>query len=78
MSCSLHCFWRCNYGKLVHILGAFPDTLVLNVYPTDHAFEIEERRVDPLLQEELMFLKEQAQEIEEDFRTRFAFNGASL
>ena len=63
---------------MVKILGAFPDTLVLNVYPTDHAFEIEERRVDPLLQEELMLLKEQAQEIEEDFPTRFAFNGAPL
>jgi len=42
--------------SLVKILGAFVDTLVLNVYPTDHAFEIEERRVDSLLQEELMLL----------------------
>ena len=64
--------------SLVKILGAFIDTLVLNIYPTDHAFELEERRVDPLLQEELMLLKEQAQEIEEDFPTRFAFNGAPL
>src|SRR5947209_12077896 len=64
--------------SLVKILGAFVDTLVLNVYPTDHAFEVEERRVDPLLQEELMLLKEQAQEIEEDFPTRFTFNGAPL
>src|SRR3954451_19313140 len=64
--------------SLIHILGAFPDTLVLNVYPTDHVFEVEERRVDALLQEELMLLKEQAQEIEEDVPTRFAFNGAPL
>jgi hypothetical protein len=64
--------------SMVHILGAFIDTLVLNVYPTDQSFEIEERRVDPLLQEELLLLKEQAQELEEDFPTRFAFNGASL
>src|SRR5947208_3852670 len=64
--------------SMVKVLGAFIDTLVLNVYPTDHAFEIEERRVDPLLQEELMLLKEQAQELEEDFSTRFAFNGAPL
>ena len=53
--------------SMVRILGAFVDTLVLNVYPTDQAFEVEERRVDPLLQEELMLLKEQAQELEEDF-----------
>jgi len=64
--------------SMVKILGAFIDTLVLNVYPTDHSFEVEERRVDQLLQEELKLLKEQAQEIEEDFPTRFAFNGASL
>jgi len=64
--------------SLVKILGAFVDTLVLNVYPTDQAFEIEERRVDPLLQEELKLLKEQAQELEEDVPTRFAFNGAPL
>ena len=32
--------------SLVKILGAFVDTLVLNIYPTDHDFEIEERRVD--------------------------------
>src|SRR5260370_23574513 len=62
----------------VKILGAFVDTLVLNCYATDDAFEIEERRVDPLLQEELMLLKEQAQELEEDFPTRFTFNGAPL
>ncbi len=36
-------------GSPVKILSAFVDTLVLNVYPTDHAFEVEERRVDPLL-----------------------------
>ncbi|HEY4035893.1 MAG TPA: hypothetical protein VGL94_18200 [Ktedonobacteraceae bacterium] len=64
--------------SMVKILGAFLDTLVLNVYPTDHVFEVEERRVDQLLQEELKLLKEQAQEVEEDFPTRFAFNGASL
>src|SRR6266550_6958611 len=64
--------------SMVKILGAFLDTLVLNVYPTDQSFEIEERRVDALLQEELLLLKEQAQDAEEDFPTRFAFNGASL
>ena len=64
--------------SMVKILGAFIDTLVLNVYPTDHAFELEERRVDPLLREELTLLKEQAQEIEEDFPTRFVFEGLPL
>jgi hypothetical protein len=33
-------------GK-VKVLGAFVDTLVLNIYPTDAQFEIEERRIDP-------------------------------
>jgi hypothetical protein len=64
--------------SMVKILGAFLDTLVLNVYPTDAKFEIEERRVDSHLQEELMLLKEQAQELEEDVPTRIAFNGAPL
>jgi len=35
--------------SMVRILGAFVDTLVLNIYPTDHDFEIEERRVDESL-----------------------------
>jgi hypothetical protein len=61
-----------------HCNISFLDTLVLNVYPTDHAFELEERRIDPLLREELTLLKGQAQEIEEDFPTRFAFNGVPL
>src|SRR5689334_6324766 len=64
--------------SLVKILGAFIDTLVLNVYPVDSQLQVEERRVDPLLQEELKLLKEQAQEIEEDVPTRFAFQGAPL
>ena len=64
--------------SMVRILGAFIDTLVLNIYPTDHDFEIEERRIDESLKEELMLLKGQAQEAEEDIPTRFAFNGAPL
>src|SRR2546430_16770693 len=64
--------------SMVRMLGAFVDTLVLNIYPTDHDFELEERRIDELLKEELMLLKGQAQELEEDVPTRFAFNGASL
>jgi hypothetical protein len=64
--------------SLVKILGAFLDTLVLNVYPTDHGFEIEERRLDPLLKEELMLLKEQAQEAEEEIPTRFVFREKPL
>src|SRR5690242_12752184 len=64
--------------SMVRILGAFIDTLVLNVYPTDHDFEIEERRIDESLKEELLLLKGQAQELEEDVPTRFAFHGACL
>jgi hypothetical protein len=64
--------------SMVHILGAFIDTLVLNVYPADASFEIEERRIDELLKEELMLLKEQAQEAEEEMPTRFIFRGKPL
>jgi hypothetical protein len=64
--------------SMVKILGAFVDTLVVNIYPTDAQFEIEERRIDPLLREELTLWKEQAQEIEEDFPTRFVFEGLPL
>jgi hypothetical protein len=64
--------------SMVKILGAFLDTLVLNVYPTDHDFQIEQRRLDPLLKEELMLLKEQAQEAEEEMPTRFVFRGKPL
>ncbi|HEY4032887.1 MAG TPA: hypothetical protein VGL94_02860 [Ktedonobacteraceae bacterium] len=46
--------------SLVKILGAFIDTLVLNVYPADATFQVEERRIDSLLREELTLLKEQA------------------
>jgi hypothetical protein len=62
----------------VKILGAFLDTLVLNIYPTDHQFHIEQRRIDPPLREELSLLKGQAQELEEDVPTRFVFDGLPL
>jgi len=52
--------------SLVHILGAFPDTLVLMCIPLIMHSRSRNGVVDPLLQEELMLLKEQAQEIEED------------
>ena len=61
--------------SMIKILGAFIDTLVLNVYPTDASFEIEERRLDESLKEELMLLKGQAQEAEEEMPTRFCLQG---
>src|SRR5256885_14412883 len=64
--------------SMLKILGAFIDTLVLNIYPTDGNGEIEQRRIDPLLREELMLLKEQAQEAEEEMPTRFVFRGKPL
>src|SRR5947209_19406694 len=63
---------------MVKILGAFLDTLVLNVYPADASFEIEDRRLDENLKAELMFLKRQAQEEEEEMPTRFVFRGLPL
>src|SRR5690242_9838357 len=64
--------------SMVKILGAFIDTLVLNVYPTDASFEIEERRIDEDLKAELMLLKGQAQEEEEEMPSRFVFRGQPL
>src|SRR5882757_3746398 len=64
--------------SMVKILGAFIDTLVLNVYPTDASFEIEERRIDESLKEELLSLKAQAQELEEEVPTRFVFREKPL
>lgn len=62
----------------VRVLAAFVDTLVLNVYPTDPAFQQIKGRVSPDLQDELTRLKEQAQEQEEDLETRFVFAGVPL
>jgi len=63
---------------MVKVVGAFVDTLVLNVYPTDASFQPEARRVAPELQEELRQMKDAAQEAEEDIPTRFVFAGVPL
>ena len=62
----------------VKVLASFVDTLVLNVYASDAAFQQTKGRVAPDLQEELTLLKEQAQEREEDIATRFVFAGVPL
>ena len=62
----------------VKIVGYGVDTLVVNVYPTDNRFQIEKRRIDEELQEELQMLKEKAQEEEENIPTRFVYQGTPL
>jgi hypothetical protein len=62
----------------VKILGAFVDTLVLNVIPTDENFLPEKRKIEQDLQQELTILKERAQEEEKDIVTRFLFAGIPL
>jgi hypothetical protein len=62
----------------VHILGAFLDTLYLNVYPTDASFQIVQDRVKDDLRSELEALKQRAQDEEESIPSRFVFDGCPL
>lgn len=60
------------------LLGCNPDTLVLNVLPTDANFQVVRRRLDESLQEELDVLKQRAQDEEEAIPTRWVFEGGNL
>ncbi len=62
----------------VRILGAFVDTLVMNVYPTNGQFEIERVEMSPALKTELEQWKKLAQDREEDIPSRFIFGGSNL
>ena len=60
------------------LLGCNPDTLVLNVLPTDAQFQVVRRRLDESLEQELDSLKQRAQEEEEPIPTRWVFEGGNL
>ncbi|GCE03649.1 hypothetical protein [Dictyobacter aurantiacus] len=62
----------------VKVLGAFLDTLYLNVYQTDTNFQIVKKKLSDELKLELQQLKELAQEEEENIPTRFSFDGRPL
>ncbi len=62
----------------VYRLGAFLDTLVLNVYPTTTNYAVEKKKMAPELKTELDLLKQRAQDEEEDIPTRFVFNSVPL
>ncbi|GCE03654.1 hypothetical protein [Dictyobacter aurantiacus] len=64
--------------SLVRVLGAFLDTLYLNVYQTDSNFQVVKKRLPDELKLELQQLKELAQEEEENIPTRFSFDGRPL
>ncbi|GHO52190.1 hypothetical protein [Ktedonobacter robiniae] len=64
--------------SMVRVLGAFVDTLVLNVYQTRADFEVIKGRLESDLVDELTLLKEQAQNDEEPVPSRFAFGGTPL
>ncbi|GCE20369.1 hypothetical protein [Dictyobacter kobayashii] len=64
--------------SIVRILGAFLDTLYLNVYQTDTNFQVVKKKLSDELKLELQQLKEQAQEDEENIPTRFSFDGKPL
>ncbi|GLV57145.1 hypothetical protein KDH_39830 [Dictyobacter sp. S3.2.2.5] len=64
--------------SLVKILGAFLDTLYLNVYQTDSNYQIVKKKLSDELKEELQALKDLAQEEEENIPTRFVFDGRPL
>ncbi|GHO62333.1 hypothetical protein KSC_012250 [Ktedonobacter sp. SOSP1-52] len=60
-------------NSAVRVLGAFVDTLVLNIYQTRADFQVIKGRLDSELLEELKALKEKAQDDEEPVETRFSF-----
>lgn len=62
----------------VRVLGAGPDTYVLNVYSTNASFEPGKKQLSRDLKAELDLLKKRAQEEEEDIPTRFIFDGFPL
>jgi hypothetical protein len=64
--------------KKPSVLGAFLDTLVLNVVPTDMSFNPEVRPFSGDLGQKLAEYKEEAQNAEEDVPTIFSFDGACL
>lgn len=69
---------RDEIRRAVELVGFGVDTLVLNILPTDRAYQLEQRRVDSDLQAELSLLKQRAQDEEEDVASRFVFDGSPL
>jgi len=65
-------------GSSVCILGAFVDTLYLNVYQTDVRYQPVKKGISEELKLELQQLKDLAQELEENIATRFVFDGSPL
>lgn len=62
----------------VKILSVCPDTLVLNVYPTNGQFEKERTDMSLTLKGELEHLKKLAQDLEQPVPSRFIFRGSNL
>ncbi|GCE27896.1 hypothetical protein KDA_33800 [Dictyobacter alpinus] len=62
----------------VKVLGAFLDTLYLNVYQTDSSYQVVKKKLSDELKAELQLLKDEAQEEEENIPTRFVFDGQPL
>ena len=62
----------------IHILGRGLDTLILNIYPTDAEGDSVNVRLPDVLEQELNLYKEQAQHLEEEVPTRWAFQGETL
>ncbi|GCE20078.1 hypothetical protein [Dictyobacter kobayashii] len=64
--------------SMIRLLGAFLDTLYLNVYQTDTSFQVVKKKLPNELKLELQQIKEQAQEEEENIPTRFSSDGKPL
>ena len=62
----------------VRILGAFIDTLYLNVYATDASYQVVKIKIPDELKLELDQWKQMAQDEEENILTRFVFDGQPL
>ncbi len=62
----------------VKLLSVCPDTLVLNVYPTNGHYQIERVDMSLALKGELEQLKKLAQDLEQPVPSRFIFRGSNL
>ncbi len=64
--------------QAMHVLGRGLDTLIVNVYPTDHEGETVKERLPEALEQELTRYKERAQAEDEEVPTRWVFEGETL
>lgn len=65
-------------AQQIRILGRGPDTLIVNIYPTDKEGDMVKLRLPDVLEQELTLYKERAQQLDEEVPTRWVFQGENL